>query len=311
MLKNFSVAASLLLASSIASASPTITLLNNHYGLSQAPIDSITRIVKQTLNAANQSNYASAKVQPIYNSEGSMDHLLVYLPSKTNYSMSVMRINLKQSDTQYTASKVINNYTLSSSDWQQQPGVQNAKCPNPKVEFVAATSVPDYPTAKQYVDEVYQSAKKHGYNTVELLGDEASTTNYENYLSCPKLKGFYNIGHGSPDGILLSDGMLGTEQFSQMHKELNERAVVVLNSCNVFMDPLKSAVIDGSDPQKYSGGISTLLIGTSEPASACFWEHAFDGKPMTQWLNSCATKIDPNDTWGIGGNGSDTLNQPA
>ncbi len=267
--------------------------------------------MEKALSTSNQNDYASAKVQPIYNSDGDMDHLLVYLPSKTNYSMSIMRINLKQSDTQYSASKVINNYTLSSSDWQQQPGVQNAKCPNPNVEFVAATSVPSYPTAKQYVDEVYQSAKKHGYNTIELLGDEASTTNYENYLSCPKLKGFYNIGHGSPDGTLLSDGMLGTDQFSQMHKELNERAVVVLNSCNVFMDPLKSAVIDGSDPQKYSGGISTLLIGTSEPASACFWEHAFDGKPMTQWLNSCATKIDPEDTWGIGGNGSDTLNQPA
>lgn len=311
MSKTVITCAAFSLMTGIATASPAITLLNNQHGVYQAPIGVITNIIKQTLDTSNNTTYAAIQVQPIYNKAGHMDHLLAYLPSKKDYSVTVTRINLKQNQNGYSAGQVTPNYRLTQQDWQQQPNAKASKCPDPSVEFVAATPVPDYPTAKQYVDQVYQDASQHGYKSVELLGSDASVSNYQNYLSCPKLKGFFSIGHGSPNGILLFDGDLGADQFSQMNKELKEHAVVLLNSCEVFNDPMKSDVIDGSDPQKYAGGISTLLIGTSEPASACFWSHAFDGKPMSQWLNSCATKIDPNDTWGIGGNGTDTLAKPS
>ncbi len=309
MEKHVIVAAVLALSSTAALANPSITLMGNSQGTYNVPLTSITEIVKQNIDTSANSPYASIKVQPIYANNGTIDHLLAYLPSKTNYSFTITRINVNATKgNSYTAGSVTNNYQPTKTDWQQQPRVKGfGVCPDPTVEFVAATSVPNYPTAKKYIEKGYDDAVKYGYKSVKLEGDEASTTSYENYLACPKLKGFYNIGHGAPYGILLSDGMLGSAQFKQMNKELHERAVVVLNSCEVFNDPLKSAVLDGTDPQKYAGGISTLGIGTSEPASYCFWDHAFNQKGLTNWLHKCADKIDPNDTWGIGGLGTETL----
>ncbi|MDF1654669.1 MAG: hypothetical protein P1U34_06100 [Coxiellaceae bacterium] len=311
MQKQLIVGASLALGITTALANPSITLMGNAKGTYSIPLSNITQLVKKNIDTSANSPYAAIKVQPIYTAGSKIDYLLVYLPSKTNYSFTVTRINLNATKgSQYTAGGVVNNYHLTQADWQQQPRTKSlGVCPDKSVEFVAATSVPQYPTAKQYVEKVFDNAVSHGYKSVKLEGDEASVEGYENYLACPNLKGFYNIGHGASSGILLSDGMLGSHQFSQMHKELHERAVVVLNSCEVFNDPLKSAVLNGSDPQKYAGGISTLGIGTSEPASACFWDHAFNGKPLTTWLNKCATTIDSNDTWGIGGLGSNTLNK--
>ncbi|MDF1797300.1 MAG: hypothetical protein P1U63_12260 [Coxiellaceae bacterium] len=311
MQKQWIAGATLALSVTTALANPSITLMGNAKGTYSVPLSNITQLIKQNIDTSANSPYAAIKIQPIYNHNGKINYLLAYLPSKTNYSFSITRINLNQTHgTQYTAGNVINNYHLSTADWQQQPRTKSlGVCPDKNVEFVAATSVPQYPTAKEYVEKVFDDAVSHGYKSVKLEGDEASVGAYENYLSCPNLKGFFNIGHGGPSGIMLSDGMLGSYQFSQMHKELHEKAVILLNSCEVFNDPLKSAVLNGSDPQKYAGGISTLGIGTSEPASACFWDHAFNGKPLTDWLNKCATTIDANDTWGIGGLGGNTLSQ--
>lgn len=296
------------LISSLALGTPHITLMGNNHGTFSAPIGNITEIIKKYVDTSAQSPYSQIAVQPIYNNQHQLDHLLVYLASKTSYQLQLERISLNQQHGHFLATQARFVEHLSAEELAEQPGAQlQGECPNPQVEFVAATPVPYIKTAKQYVEKVYADANAHGYKTIKLEGNAASIENYKNYLSCPQLKGFYNIGHGSPSGIMLSNGILSAKDFNAMQQKLQEKTVIVLNSCQVFNDPLKSAVIAGADPQKYTGGISSLRIGTSEPASACFWSHAFNGEPLSQWLNSCTQQLDPYDQWGMGGKGGEQL----
>lgn len=284
-----------------------ITLLNignNQYSDNK---DKILKIVSDSIANLPTNEYGSVRVQIIHDEEDQPSALLVYLLSAKNYSFTIMKIAI---DDRYQVLSVIPNYQAKADELSQSLNTRNENlvCPDKKTEIVVATPVPDYPTAKAAINYVFDQSQAKGYKTVKLLGEEANTKAYMNYMVCPKLKGFYNVGHGSTSGILLADGVLSNTAFQTLLKDkLREHVVVLFNSCQVDNDPLKSSITEQADAQKYAGGISNLRIGPSEEASKCFWDAGFAREKLTLAMKTCNEKYDDKDNFGIGGHGSDKL----
>lgn len=287
-----------------------ITLLSNANGTYSLPIDKIVDIVKKNIVSLSPSDYYKAKVQVIYDEQQKPDYLLVYLLSAKNYSYTVTKIKINE---EYQPSSVISNYQLQKKDIQEQPSTKlnpALACPDEATEFVSATPVDDIRTAKEAIDYTYEKALAHGYKVHKMLGNEASVENYQNWLTCPNLKGFFNVGHGSNTAIMLSDGILSNEFFNnELKDKLHKRTVILFNSCNVHNDPLKGSVTESAEAQKYAGGITSLLIGPSEQASKCFWDAAFSQQSLTSSLSDCNHKYDPRDVFGIEGHGLDLFDR--
>lgn len=292
-----------LLFSSATFAQTAISVMPNAK-LSPALSSEIANIVKKNVDLSG--DIQKAKVQVIYK-DNKPSYLLVYLLSSKNYSLTITKIEL---NAKFKSTSVIKNYRLQKQDLQQQPKKFSA-CPNEAVNFVSGTPADEIPTAKAVIEQVTTMATENGYTAAKMLGDEASVENYIGWLSCPNLKGFYNVGHGNDSGILLADGFLSHEVFkTELNAKLAARTVVLFNSCEVVNDPLKSSITEDANAQKYAGGITTLWIGPSEKASQCFWAEAFKHQEMSPALAYCAEKHDPTDVWGIEGHGADVLNNP-
>lgn len=289
--------------STIVLADIPLTIINP---INTAVNSKIIQLVKENVNLSS-ADYNSARIKIISRHANRYNYLLVFLLSAQTYSLSVTKIDINEN---FHVTSVTPHYHLQKQDL---PGlvVTNAECPNPNVEFIAATPLDSYPTAKAAIVGTSQKAQLYGYQVKTLLGDEATVANYLSYLNCPHLKGFYHIGHGDPDGIMLYDDVLSSDIIKeQLQKKLAEQVVVFFNSCEVFNNPLKDSLIQDADAQKYSGGISPLRIGPSELASRCFWESAFKHFPMAFSINFCNKTQDVKDKFGIGGLGGNFLRFP-
>ena len=86
---------------------------------------------------------------------------------------------------------------------------------------------------------------------------KATVENYENYLMCPQLKGFYNVGHGANNDILLTDGVL-TKNYFITYRNTKKHTVILFNSCDTFNDPLKDSIINFARAQKYIAAPKTF-----------------------------------------------------
>lgn len=300
-----------LVSSSLFAATPIKVIANTHFDHQNLSNEKIIEIIKGSIHLDNRADIFGVRVQPIFNPQnGKIDHLLVYLLSSKTYSYTITRIDLYANA---QASKVIENYHFNKEDNAQQPRslIGAIECPDNNIEIVTATPVPEIPTAKTAVETIANQAKSYRYKSTQLLGEEATVNNYVAYLSCPKLKGFLNIGHGYNEGIILADGILSSEMIrTELKGKFQKRAVIAFNSCEVFNNPLKQTMIDDADARKYSGGISPLLIGPSEAASQCFWDAAFKLHPMAFSVSYCNLKFDPRDQWGMGGKGWNFLMLP-
>jgi hypothetical protein len=268
-------------------------------GTYSASFSKIAEVVKERIGVS--ADVYKIKVRVVPGTYGKPEYLLAWVLSAKDYSMKEVRIKV---DENYKALSPAEDYDGPAPGGDQKRS--GGGCPDPQVNFVAGTPVPDIPTAAAAVQEASRAAGAKGYKTAVLSGEQATTQAYLNYLACPNLKGFYNVGHGLPSGIMLADGELSADQFTGLN--LRKSSVVVFNSCQVFNDPLKGKVI-GAQAQKYGGGITNLSIGPSEAASTCFWKAGFEGKALTASMTECAQKHDPNDTWGFEGPGEDKMGQ--
>jgi hypothetical protein len=271
--------------------------------LHSKPVD-IAKIVElvHTHSELDQSIHSQARVSVMFNGSN-IDYLVIQLLSKHSYSVVSKQIKINQ---KYEIVSVDHSYQVQERDHEEHYGSEKLTCPDEDVQFVVGTPVPDYPTAKAATDNVFKQAQANGLKAVQLYGPKASVQNYKNYLSCPKLKGFFNVGHGYNEGILLNDGTLTHVTFTnELKDKFQEAAVIVFNSCEVVNEPLKSAIAKDSDVQKFIGGITTLLIGPSEKASICFWEATFKGAEMSKSVKECNAKFDSSDVFGIEGEGEE------
>jgi hypothetical protein len=283
-------------------AGTPITLFNANNSAPNIPTQKIIHMI-QTHFDANQ--YRTIKFQVINNTKQKADHVLVYLFSKKYHRMDVARMNI---DTNYHKVSIVKNYRLTTDDLSQQPGIQSAQaqCPDETVQFISfAPNDDDFELG--IANDVADAAEAHGLKTIRLMKEQATRTNYMNYMKCPRLKGNFYDGDANPQEITTYDGVV---TYDDINKELlNQFAFKVTNiwlACEAYNDPMKTSMLDTAQTQKYAAGINDLLVGPSDKAAACTMKAALDNQPMTAAFQNCYAQLDnPEDQWGFGGNGSD------
>lgn len=235
------------------------------------------------------------------------DHYVLYLLSNKNWHVEKIRVDIDANHTPHLTP----SYHENSDELKilaQNTTVSPPVCPDNSVEFVAISSYPDLGDITKAIHSVTQVAQQK-YKTVEILSaTDANAQTYENWFSCPNLKVFYSIGHGSEDGIIFADGdYINSDFFTDPafnHKY--QHTTVLINSCNVFDDPFGTEMTFGSAMTKtdftkapgptayeFIGGYAELAIGASEDVSACFLISAMHGAPMNYaTLKNCIGNYD-------------------
>jgi hypothetical protein len=296
-----------LLSSAEVIAEPNVSLMKSKYDNSAIPLTSITQLVKQNFDT---NQYAHVKTQVMYNNQQQADHILVYLFSKQYHHFNVARMNVN-SKLQVTSVEM--KYQLSRADYAQQPGitVNEAKCPDDSIEFIALAADVYGDISVKVTKEVVAAAKAQSLKTVGLWKTKKATReNYLNYMACPNLKGnFYNGYTNSDyaDQIVTADGVI---TYSDIDTLLNKKFRYKVTNIWVidkgYNDPLKSSLIDVAQAQKYAAGMGDLLVGPSDLTAACAMKAAIKGEPMKAAFDACYLQYDNKaDQWGFGGNGAD------
>lgn len=214
-------------------------------------------------------DYHSVSVKVKRKADRSPDYLVAYMLRKDSYTADTVKIEISDG---YGVQNIVRNYDDSVEE-EDEEDTTYGDTSEYGVDFVAATPVPEIPTAKQAVDFLHSLATSLGLNSRKLLGPAASVTNYRNYLKSG-VKGFVNIGHGNSNSIILYNGTLHANWFNSLAGTPLTPAVVYFNSCQVFNSPLQPAVMK-SGARTFMGGIVNLRIGPSEAVCKCFWEKSF------------------------------------
>jgi hypothetical protein len=238
-------------------------------------------------------NYHRAAIDVVdedYDAEG--DFLVVYFLRNDSYTTEISKITLLE---HYQVLWIENDYKLKKKDTSTEwLASERGTCPDPSIEIVLSTCETGIPTAVEGINYSYDAAVSAGYNTVKLLGSEENTTDIDHWLSCPNLKYWGRIGHGSTTGILVADGTLSYTYFDSLPAGALLGKSLYFNSCQVFLDPLKSSILN-KDAYKFIGGICNLLIGPSEAVFKCWNDNNFyqvpppGGEPdeMCYWSEEC------------------------
>ena len=233
-----------------------------------------------------KAEYSSVKVKVKRKDDGSPNYLVAYMLRKDTYTADVVKIDVDQN---YKVKGTEENYDDSLDD--DDEGGAGGITYSEQVDFIAATPVPEIPTAKAAVETLHLLAVNAGLVSKKLLGEDASVGNYRHYLTSG-LKGFVNIGHGNSNGIVLDDGVLNHTWFASLSGKPLAPAVVYFNSCQVFNPPLQPAIMNVG-ARTFIGGIPNLLIGPSEEVCKCFWKGVMATEGMGKALKDCEKKHYP------------------
>jgi len=283
-----------------------------------------TKSIQDTVSLqyiTGEDEYHKAKVKMAYDDTGAADHLVVYLLSKTSYSVETIRVDL---DNNYGVSKVTTNYDTSLEDLQYtiqaDDSYAGGTCPDTTVDMVfGSTEASDIRTAGQAVDNAAKIGRDAGYNVVTLKDSEENIQNVKDWLACENLIVFGRVGHGYENGIVLDDGELKNDHFESLSSTALNNNLVYFNSCLVHNDPLEPAIVNAG-AQKYIGGDVNLSIGPSEDVFICVMDRVInDGDAISTSLTECEQQHYRNQSQvrgsdgigdhGISGNGSDYLSE--
>lgn len=226
--------------------------------------------------------YHKVKVKVKHKGDGSPECLIAYMLRKDTYTADVVKVGV---DDNFHVQSIEEDYDDSYDDDEEDSEEGAMYAPSESFDFIAATPVPEIPTAKQAIEKVHQMAVKAGLKSKVLLGADATVANYKHYLASG-LKGFVNVGHGYTGGIVLEDGRLTSSWFESLSGKPLAPAVVYFNSCKVFNPPLQPAVM-GAGARTFIGGIVNLLIGPSEEVCKCFWNKVLTTEQMGKALKDC------------------------
>lgn len=224
------------------------------------------------------------------------NQFLLYQLSDTNYGFRLSKVHYEING--FNGLRVARFETPYRSTPRERqsglPPLRTPVCPDTSTQYVSATAFDGYPSALNYTVLNFWLATGVGLSSQLLVGMAATRQNYLDYLSCPGLEGFNNIGHGTPQEILVYDGSISSDDLSGY--DFQGLSVILFNSCNVMDPPMSTAMVT-ANTRFYAGGISELQIGTSEPVTYCFWQAALTESNMSASAASCAT-LDPLDVWG-------------
>ncbi|MBL8155297.1 MAG: hypothetical protein JNM70_14030 [Anaerolineae bacterium] len=269
----------------------------------------VVEIIRNTVLPKRTAEYLRVNAEIKRHYDATPSYIIVYLLRKDIYSAETIKVEV---DSDFQVTNVVEDYAGGDDDEDSQPpGIvggrvfdEDAYALNPDLiyadgereyafDFVVATPVPDIPSAKAAVEAIFKMAQAAGFNPKMLQGPEASVANYKQYLQSG-LKGFVNIGHGSPSGIVLADGALNAAWFAGLSATALKPCVIYFNSCQVHNDPLKAAIVKAG-ARTFIGGIVNLLIGPSEEVCKCFWSRSFENvQGMKTILLTCEKEKYPN-----------------
>lgn len=245
----------------------------------------ITDVVRKEVLPREKADYHSVKVKVKRKKDGTPNHLITYMLRKDTYTADIVRVDV---DENYQVKAFVDDYADTEEEEEEEENEEG----NPggatyeQFDFVAATPVPEIPTAKAAVQKIHQMATNAGLKSKMLLGADASVSNYKNYLKSG-IRGFVNIGHGNTSLIVLHDGTLNASWFQALPGMPLAPAVVYFNSCKVFNNPLQPAIMKAG-ARTFIGGIVNLSIGPSEEVCKCFWEKVLlQGGAMGPALKDC------------------------
>lgn len=279
----------------------------------------LIELVKRTLNITPASPYKTVRIRMIYNHQKQIESLIVYLLSNKYKSVELVRINLSSD---FNVTSIIKNYQLIPEDLSQSPHYAHKMtptCPDESVQFVIGNNFYDDTSVEEEVQKVYEMAKMKGYHPYLMdvnnsAGPHPTVQEYENWLSCPNVKGFYNESHGWNEGIVLTDDDFVYSLIDQDLINKMKYDVILFDSCLTFRDPLLSSMTnpDSGDTQQYIAGYISLPFGPSEKTAACIWTEAFNHQALNQkMIEDCAIQNDLKpDGFKIKGNGDNHL-EPA
>lgn len=244
--------------------------------------EQIKALIRNNVLPEVETDYYRVDVKVKRKDNQTPDYLIAYMLRKDSYTADVVEVKI---DEHYEFQALNQDYDDSGDEDEDEEDLSYDYAGD--FDFVVATPVPEIATAKSAAEYIHRMAIKAGLKSKCLLGNQATVANYKKYLASG-LKGFVNIGHGYPGGIVLDDGTLQAGWFSGLQNKALKPAVVYFNSCQVHNDPLKSAVMKAG-ARTYIGGILSLSIGPSEKVCKCFWTKSleFTIRCMRETLFTC------------------------
>ncbi len=174
----------------------------------------------------------------------------------------------------------------------------------PMAKGLANTAYPSVVTAEEATHQVHAIMHCSLGSASKLSGAvHSSKTKVLNYLrSDSNLVAWNNIGHGNPSTLYQNGTQIDSTDFTTggKFKGLNG-CVCLINSCNTFHNPLKSAILTHK-PRVYIAGVLSLPMVTSEGSNPNFWfKTLFQHKPMPVAYNETNTESGLTGYWGYWG----------
>jgi hypothetical protein len=281
--------------------------LTSVYGSTKLTSTVVTNAVRARLLTNASVAYRAAKVFDVsktvtYSTQASF---VVQLLETSTYRYENVLMTF---DTNGNVVGITRNYNLgSNASW-----ATGGQCPDTTVQAVFGTNCSGTGTcgpissADAAVDEGCKLATEAGYKCKTMKGTEATVAAYQNWLSCPNVVAFGNVGHGNTTAIALEDGELNSDWFTaaaQKSKLTND--VVYFNSCQVHNSPLQPAIVGNASARTFLGGIHNLYIGSSEEVFKCFWTQAMrNNARMDETLVACEKSTNYPDIGGHGVSGN-------
>lgn len=220
----------------------------------------VAEVIRNRVLPASKGEYQRVDVK-IKRKDDTPDHLVAIMLRKDIYLAEVVRVDV---DSDFQVKGIQFNYVDTEDEKVAEKGKDYGE-----FDFVVGSPVPEFPTAKEAIDFLFDLFTKAGFKCLKMLGPDANLANYKMYLASG-LKGFVNVGHGNMQGIALSDGFLDYTWFQSLNNNPLKSEVVYFNSCQVFNNPLLPA-INQAGARTFIGGIVNLLVGPSEAVCKCFW----------------------------------------
>ena len=277
---------------------------SNHEGALTLDENQVVQIIQNQFALTNEDiQLAGIDVRVVYDDNNQPDYLVVHLKYRNTYTVETTQVKLHAN---YRVVSLQRNYQEQENDLAQAWDFQTrASCPDNNIEFVVGTFTTEFQTAVQGVNTAAANAENSGWSTKKLIGNAASVSAYKNWLACKNLKGFGNIGHGSPSAIMLAGGSLTANYFKGLSGQPLERKIIYFNSCQVHNSPLEPAIL-GAAAALFIGGDVNLQVGPSENVFKCFWKEVIPNEPdnVEQVLKQCErTHYNQQGAHGISGNG--------
>lgn len=273
-------------------------------------------VIKKSIDT---TQYKTIRIRLLYNDHHEVNALIVYLLSTQFKTAQIVRIDLNAN---WEVTNIIPNYSITSADLSQSPSTfykRKPNCPDDKVQFVIGNNFYGDDSVETEVQRVYQAALTKGYNPFLMdvnnpTGPQPTVQSYEDWMSCPNVKGFYNESHGYEQGILLTDDDFTYRDINSQLVGKLDHEVILFDSCETFHNPLLDAMLNPNkgNTQQYVAGIISLPFGSSERTARCFWLNAINDQELTKtMLKNCSIEsgLDPNG-YGIAGNGDNHLTAP-